>query len=309
MSDSRRLIIIGSGPAGLTAAIYASRANLKPLVIDGKQPGGQLMGTSLVENWPGEKSILGPALMQQIREHAQSFGAEFLYGTVTKTDFTKRPFTIWTDRNHELKADAVIIATGSTPKRLGVPGEDAYWGKGVTTCAVCDGAFYKDQKVVVVGGGDTAMEDASFLKKFTNDITVIQISDQLTASHVMQKRILDDPDITVIYNSAVVEFKGDGQRVSEIVIENKKTGAKSNMAVNGVFIAVGMKPNSQPFEGQIELNQWGYINATDQTKTSVEGIFVAGDAHDYRYRQAITSAGTGCMAALDAERWLAHQGE
>lgn len=309
MSDSRRLIIIGSGPAGLTAAIYASRANLKPLVIDGKQPGGQLMGTSLVENWPGEKSILGPALMQKIREHAQSFGAEFLYGTVTKTDFTKRPFTIWTDRNHELKADSVIIATGSTPKRLGVPGEDEYWGKGVTTCAVCDGAFYKDQKVVVVGGGDTAMEDASFLKKFTNDITVIQISEQLTASHVMQKRILEDPAITVIYSSAVVEFKGDGQRVTEIVIENKKTGAKSTMPVNGVFIAVGMKPNSQPFEGQIDLNQWGYINATDQTKTSVEGIFVAGDAHDYRYRQAITSAGTGCMAALDAERWLAHQGE
>lgn len=265
------------------------------------------MGTSLVENWPGEKSILGPALMQKIREHAQSFGAEFLYGTVTKTDFSKRPFTIWTDRNKELKADAVIIATGSTPKRLGVPGEDEYWGKGVTTCAVCDGAFYKDQKVVVVGGGDTAMEDASFLKKFTKDITVIQIGEQLTASHVMQKRVLDDPDIKVLYSSCVVEFKGDGQRVNEITIENKKTGAQSTMTVNGVFIAVGMKPNSQPFEGQIELNQWGYINATNQTKTSVEGIFVAGDAHDYRYRQAITSAGTGCMAALDAERWLAHQ--
>lgn len=307
MSDSRKLIIIGSGPAGLTAAIYASRANLKPLIIDGKQPGGQLMTTSIVENWPGEKSIMGPALMQKIREHAQAFGTEFLSESIVKTDFTKRPFTLWTDRDKELKADAIIIATGSTPKRLGVPGEDEYWGKGVTTCAVCDGAFYKDQKVVVVGGGDTAMEDASFLKKFTNDITIIQIEDKLTASHAMQQRVINDPDIKVIYNSSVTEFKGDGQRVSEIALKNKKTGETSSMSVNGVFIAIGMKPNTQPFKGQIDLDEWGYIPVTDQTKTSAEGIFVAGDAHDYRYRQAITSAGTGCMAALDAERWLAAQ--
>jgi thioredoxin reductase (NADPH) len=306
MSDSRKLIIIGSGPAGLTAAIYASRANLQPLIIDGGQPGGQLMGTSLVENWPGQKSILGPALMQQIRDHAKAFGTEFLSETVVKTDFSKRPFTIWTDRNKELKADAVIIATGSTPKRLGVPGENEYWGKGVTTCAVCDGAFYKDQKVVVVGGGDSAMEDASFLKKFTKDITVIQIEDKLTASYAMQKRVLDDPDIKVIYNSSVIEFKGNGQHVNEITIQDKKTNQKSTLNPQGVFIAIGLKPNSEPFKGQIELNQWGYINVFEQTKTSVDGVFVAGDAQDYRYRQAITSAGSGCMAALDAEKWLSH---
>lgn len=305
MSESRKLIIIGSGPAGLTAAIYAARANLHPLVIEGSNPGGQLMNTSLVENWPGEKSIMGPKLMMQMKDHAQSFNTEFLSESITKVDFSKQPFTIWTDRDKELQAESIIISTGASPNRLKVPGEDEYWGKGVTTCAVCDGAFYKDKKVVVVGGGDTAMEDASFLKKFTKDITIIQILDKLSASYAMQERVINDPDINIIYNSTVSEFKGDGQKVQEITIKDVKTNELTNMAIDGVFIAIGMTPNTAPFEGHIELDKWGYIKVNNHTKTSIEGIFAAGDAEDYRYRQAITAAGAGCMAALDAERYLA----
>ena len=309
MTTPKKLIIIGSGPAGLTAAIYAARANLQPLIIEGANPGGQLMNTSLVENWPGEKSIMGPALMQKIREHAQSFGTEFLTESVSRVDFTKKPFTLWTNRGTELKAHAVIIATGATPKRLGVPGENEYWGKGVTTCAVCDGAFYKDKKTVVVGGGDTAMEDASFLKKFTKDITIIQIGEKLSASHAMQQRVINDPDIKIIYNSSVSTFKGDGKHVQQLTITNKKTGQTTQMPVDGAFIAIGMDPNTAPFKGQIDLDAWGYIKVHKETKTSVEGIFVAGDAHDFRYRQAITAAGSGCMASLDAERWLSEHGK
>ncbi len=303
--ETRQLIIIGSGPAGLTAAIYAARANLKPLVIEGTQPGGQLMGTSIVENWPGTKSILGPKLMMEMKEHAKTFGTEFLSESVISVDFKKKPFTVTTDRNKTIQAEAVIIATGSRPNRLEVKGENEYWGKGVTTCAVCDGAFYKDKKVVVIGGGDTAMEDASFLKKFTKNITVIQILDTLSASHAMQQRILKDPDITVLYNSTVTAFEGDGQQVKEITITNQKTGVTSKMAIDGVFIAIGMSPSTKPFVGHIELTKWGYLKVTENTKTSVEGVFGAGDAEDYRYKQAITAAGSGCMAALDAERYLA----
>ncbi len=303
-NNTHRLIIIGSGPAGLTAGIYAARANLSPLIIEGAKPGGQLLGTSYVENWPGEKSILGPELMMKMRDHAKHFGATFLSEEVVKTDFSKRPFTLWTDRNKELKADSIIIATGAVPNRLGCPGEDLYWGKGVTTCAVCDGAFYKDQKVLVVGGGDTAMEDASFLKKFTKDITVVQILDQLSASHAMKQRILDDPDITVLYNSTVTEIKGDGNRVTGATILNKKTGKTTELKLDGIFIAIGLSPSTKAFEGQLELEKFGYLKVFDHTKTSIPGVFAAGDVFDYRYKQAITAAGSGCMAALDAERYL-----
>ena len=299
------LIIIGSGPAGLTAAIYAARSNLHPLVIEGSQPGGQLMGTSLVENWPGIKSIMGPKLMMDMKEHAQGFDTKFLAESITSVDFSKKPFTLWTDRKKKLEAQSIIIATGASPNRLGAPGEDEYWGKGVTTCAVCDAAFYKDKKVVVIGGGDTAMEDASFLKKFTNDITIIQILDKLTASHAMQQRVINDPTITIIYNSTVSQFGGDGKKVNTITIDNTKTNEKRDMKVDGVFMAIGLTPNTTAFKGHIALDQWGYINVSDHTKTSVEGVFAAGDAEDFRYRQAVTAAGSGCMAALDVERYLA----
>ncbi len=304
MTTPKKLIIVGSGPAGLTAAIYAARANLQPIIIEGTNPGGQLMYTSLVENWPGEKSIMGPALMMKMREQAQSLGTTFISETVSQVDFKNKPFTIITDRNTMLQAHAVIIATGANPKRLNIPGEAEYWGKGVTTCAVCDGAFYKDKKVVVVGGGDTAMEDASFLRKFTDDITIIQITDKLSASFAMQQRVIKDPDISIIYNSAVTAFKGNGSHVQSLVITNKLTGKTSELMADGVFTAIGLSPNTQAFKGHIDLDEWGYIKARNETKTSVDGVFVAGDAHDFRYRQAITAAGSGCMASLDAEHYL-----
>lgn len=299
-----KLIIIGSGPAGLTAGIYASRANLHPLIIEGKAPGGQLMGTSYVENWPGQKSILGPQLMMQMRDHAQHFGTRFLSEEITKVDFTQSPFTLWTTKNKELKAHCVIIATGAIPNRLNVPGESEYWGKGVTTCAVCDGAFYPDKKIIIIGGGDTAMEDASFMTKFTDKITIIQIEDKLTACAAMQKRVLENPKINIIYSSTVTEFKGNGSHVTHAVVSNKKTGEQQTIEADGAFLAIGLRPNTVPFKGQIELNGWGYIQVTNHTQTSIPGIFAAGDVEDYRYRQAITSAGSGCMAALDAERYL-----
>lgn len=301
---TEKLIIIGSGPAGLTAGIYASRANLNPLIIEGKNPGGQLMGTSHVENWPGHKSILGPNLMMNIKDHAKHFGCRFMAHEIVKVDFSQRPFTLWTNRDKELKAHAVIIATGASPNRLHVPGEAEYWGKGVTTCAVCDGAFYPDKNVLIVGGGDTAMEDASFMTKFTKKITIVQIEDRLTASHAMQKRVLEDPDIKIIYNSTVTEFKGNGSHVTSVNVINKKTGQTEEMAFDGVFLAIGLKPNTQAFKGHIDLNQWGFVTVTNHTNTSVPGVFACGDVEDYRYRQAITSAGSGCMAALDAEKFL-----
>jgi len=302
------LIIIGSGPAGLTAAIYASRAMLNPLVLEGNNPGGQLMGTTYVENYPSHPSILGPALMSAMRQQAQQFGTQFLAQSVTKVDFSKKPFTLWTDTQQELKADCVIVATGASPLKLGCPGEDAYWGKGVTVCAVCDGFFYQNKKVLVIGGGDTAMEDASFLKKFTSDITIIQIMDSLTASEPLKKRILNDPDITVLYNSTVTHMQGDGSRVTSVTIKNTKTGATSTLSADGIFIAIGQKPNTAPFVGQLALNNYGYLAVENHTRTSVEGVFAAGDVFDYRYRQAITAAGSGCMAALDAERYLKERG-
>lgn len=299
-----KLIILGSGPAGLTAAIYAARANLEPMIIDGDEPGGQLVKTTYVENWPGEKSILGPKLMTNMREHAKHFGTEFVTGSVTKVDFSKKPFTITVDDKTTLQGHAIIIATGATPKRLGVPGEDKHWGKGVTTCAICDGAFYRDKKVVIVGGGDTAMEDASFLKKYTNKITIVHILDKFTASHAMQQRVINDPDIKVLYDSTVTEIHGDGQHVNGVTITNQKDGKTSKLEVDGVFIAIGLNPNSAPFKDCITCNKGGFIEIRDQTHTNIEGVFVAGDVHDYRYRQAVTAAGAGCMAALDVERYL-----
>lgn len=306
-NDTRKLVIIGSGPASLTAAIYAARAHLDPLVIEGSNPGGQLMGTSAIENWPGTMHIMGPQLMMNIKEHAQHFGTEFVSETVTNIDTSARPFTITTDKNRVLKSHSIIIATGATAKRLHIPGEDTYWGKGVSTCAICDGLFFKNKKVVVVGGGDTAMENASFMTKFTDDITVIHILDKLTASATMQKRILDNPNIKIIYNSTVTAIDGNGNVVTSITIANQKTKEKSKLEVDGLFIAIGYAPNTNIFKNKIDTNAWGYIDLKKETHTSVEGIFAAGDVADSRYRQAITAAGSGCMAALDAEHWLRSQ--
>ena len=301
------LVIIGSGPAGLTAGLYSSRADLKPIIIDGNKPGGQLMGTSYVENWPGNQSILGPTLIMNMRDHAKHFGCRFLAKTVKNINTSKKPFTITTNDDQTIKAHAVIIATGASPRRLGCPGEDEYWGKGITTCAVCDGAFYKDKKVIVIGGGDSAMEDASFLHKFTKDITVIHIKDTLSASTAMQKRVLNNPDIKVLYNSTVTGFTGDGQKVQAAEITSQETGEKQTLEIDGAFVAIGLIPNTGFLKGKIDLSAHGYVvikGGKTHSQTSAEGIFAAGDVSDPFYKQAITSSGTGCMAAIDAERYL-----
>jgi len=308
-NKTENLVIIGSGPAGLTAGIYSSRADLKPLIIDGEKPGGQLMGTTTVENWPGEKSILGPVLMQNIRQQAKKLGCRFLPEIVTDIDTSKKPFTITTNKKTTIKAYAIILASGASHRKVGCPGEDEYWGKGVTTCAVCDAAFYRNKKVVILGGGDTAMEEASFLHKFTKDITVIHIEDKLTASVPLQKRVLGNPDIKIIYNSTITAFKGNGDHLQEVEVTNQKTDEKQVLKADGAFIAIGFRPNTDFVKGKIDLYDNGYVmikGGKDHSRTSVEGIFAAGDIADPFYRQAITSSGAGCMAALDAERYLSN---
>lgn len=307
MNKPHDLIIIGSGPAGLTAGIYAARANLHPYIIEGSKPGGQLMGTSWVENWPGEKRILGPDLIKKLHEQAQAQGCSFVSQTVTAVDFSKHPFEIMTKRQ-TLLANAVIIATGASPKYLQIPGEQEYWGKGVTTCAVCDGAFYPNKRVLIVGGGDTAMEDASYMTKFTDKISIVHILDKLTASPAMQERVINNPKIKIIYNSTLAEIKGDGNHVTQAVIVNQQTKEQKTVETEAVFVAIGLNPNTQIFKGQLELNHAGFIQLAQHTQTSVPGIFAAGDVVDYRYRQAITSAGTGCMAALDTQKYLEEHG-
>lgn len=303
-NDIHNIIIIGSGPAGLTAGIYAARAFLKPVVIEGPSPGGQLMGTTAVENWPGEKSIMGPKLMMNMKEHAQQFGTAFLSETITSVNFSKTPFTVTTNKNIDLKGHSIIIAAGASPNKLGCPGEEEHWGKGVTTCAVCDGAFYPDKKVIIVGGGDTAMEDASFMTKYTKDITIVHILDKLTASPAMQKRVLNNPTIKIIYSNTVTAIKGNGTSISEIEITNQKTKEKQILPADVVFLAIGQKPNTAIFKDQLKMDEQGYLELKEKTKSSVEGVFIAGDIADYRYKQAIVSAGSGCMAALDAQRYL-----
>jgi thioredoxin reductase (NADPH) len=298
------LIIIGSGPAGLTAAIYASRSNIAPIIIEGNTPGGQLMGTTLVENWPGEKSILGPKLMQNMREHALHFNTIFIADEIASVNTQSRPFTLTFTSGKTMQAHCIIVATGATPKRLGCPGENEYWGKGVTTCAVCDGAFYPDKQVMVVGGGDTAMEDASFLRKFTDKITIVQIEDSLSATHAMQQRVVNDPHIRIIYTTAIQKIEGDGTRVTGVTLLDKKTSQISHMPIDALFVAIGLNPNTAFLKGNLECTPAGYIKLSGTTGTSVPGIFAAGDVADSHYRQAVTSAGSGCMAALDAERYL-----
>ena len=304
MATLEKLVILGSGPAGLTAAVYAARAGLEPLIIEGKNPGGQLMSTTCVENWPGVNSILGPTLMADMRKHALHFGARILTDVVIEADVTHKPIMLKTQKNLTITTLALIIATGATPKRLGCPGEDAYWGKGVTTCAVCDGAFYKDRPVIIVGGGDSAMETALFMTNFTQHITIIHILKQLTASKAMQDKIVTHPAITIIYNSTVQEIQGNHNHVTGILLTNNNTNQQEYLATDAVFITIGLTPNTHIFKDHLDLTSYGYIKKDQNTNTSVPGVFVAGDVADDRYRQAITSAGTGCMAALDAERYL-----
>jgi thioredoxin reductase (NADPH) len=301
-SNHHKLIIIGSGPAGLTAALYAARADLKPLVLAGLTYGGQLMLTSDVENFPGfPKGIMGPELMQLFITQAERFGAKMVYEDVLSVALEQKPFKVKTGER-EYTADSIIVATGASTLWLGLPSEEKFRGKGVSSCATCDGFFFKDQEIIVVGGGDSAMEEASYLTKFARKVTIIHRRDSFRASKIMQDRVLSNPKISVIYNTAVEEFLGT-DRLESVKLKNSD-GSISEMKVGGAFIAIGHKPNTEIFKDQLKLDAKGYIIPQDNTKTSVSGVFVAGDVRDHRYRQAVTAAGMGCMAALDAEKYL-----
>jgi thioredoxin reductase (NADPH) len=302
------VIIIGSGPAGLTAAIYAARANLNPLMIEGYEAGGQLMTTTDVENYPGfDKGIQGPEMMPLFRKQAERFGTRFLTMDVTKVDFSSRPFKMWVG-TELYRSHAVIISTGATAKYLGLENERRLLGRGVSACATCDGAFFKNQRVAVVGGGDTAMEEANFLTRFASKVFLIHRREEFRASKIMAERAMKNPKIELILNTEVIDILGE-KGVSSARLRNTKTGAESTLDVEGVFIAIGHKPNTDLFKDNLEMNEVGYlITRPKSTYTSIEGVFAAGDVQDHVYRQAVTAAGTGCMAAIDAERWLEHQG-
>ena len=300
----RNVIIIGSGPAGLTAALYTARANLNPLVIEGLEAGGQLTLTTTVENWPGFRDgIMGPALMAEMRAQAERFGAELIAGDVTTVKTRERPFTIQTS-GARYAAQALIIATGASARLLGLPSERALMGHGVSTCATCDGYFFRGQPIAVVGGGDTAMEEALFLTKFASHVTVVHRRDALRASKVMQDKAFANAKISFEWSSAVQEVKDTGKgEVTSIVLRHNETGETKELAVNGLFVAIGHNPNTGLFAGQLEMDANGYI-VSQGTRTNVPGVFACGDVQDHVYRQAITAAGTGCMAAMDAEKYL-----
>ena len=303
------VVILGTGPAGLTAAIYAARANLAPLCVEGIQPGGQLTITTEVENYPGFPSgIQGPELMVDFRKQAERFGTRFKQGDVQKVDLTKRPFTLTLADGTEIKSKTLIIATGASAKLLGLPQEMKLMGKGVSACATCDGFFFRNQDNAVVGGGDTAMEEANFLTRFAKTVTLIHRRDTFRASKVMQDRVLKNPKVKVMYDTGVEEIMGE-QEVLGIKIKNLKTGAISDLPVTGFFVAIGHQPNSSLFKGQLDMSETGYLKIqAGSTKTQIPGVFAAGDIADHYYRQAVTAAGTGCMAALDAERYLDAEG-
>ena len=301
------IIIIGSGPAGDTAALYAARANLKPLVIEGIEPGGQLMITTDVENYPGfPKGIQGPELMEEFKSQAERFGAEYIFGEVSSVDFNNRPFTITVDEETTYKSNSVIIATGATAKLLGLESESNLMGRGVSACATCDGFFFQDQEVAVVGGGDTAMEEALFLTRYATSVKIIHRRDELRASKIMQERAVSNPKIEFIWNTEVIDIlANENGEVAKLKLHNLSTSDESELDINGLFIAIGHQPNTQIFDGIIDRNENGYILTNNGTKTNIEGVFACGDAQDWIYRQAVTAAGTGCMAAIDAERYLA----
>lgn len=301
-----QLIILGSGPAGLTAAIYAARAKLKPLVIAGREAGGQLMLTTEVENFPGfPDGIQGPELMDRMRQQAQRFGAEFVDEDAVGVDFHSRPFKVFTEGG-SFEAQAVIVATGASAKWLGLPSETRLRGHGVSSCATCDGYFFQGQKVVVVGGGDTAMEEATFLTRFASEVVVVHRRERLRASKVLQERAFANPKIRFVWDTVVDDVLGD-RTVEGVRLRHLPTGRVYDEPCQGLFVAIGHAPNTAFLQGQLELDARGYIRVHDETRTSVEGVFCAGDVHDHRYRQAITAAAAGCKAAMDAERWLEEQ--
>jgi len=306
----KEVVILGSGPAGLTAAIYAARANLKPLVVEGPEPGGQLMITTDVENYPGfANGIMGPILMDEFRGQAKRFGTEFLVGWVSKAELSQRPFTLETE-DHIIKAETLIIATGASAKWLGIPGEaptpHGLGGHGVSACATCDGFFFKDKPLVVVGGGDTAMEEATFLTKFATGVTVVHRRAALRASKIMQDKAFKNEKINFIWDTGVEEILGSRESgVTGVRLRDLKTGEGRVFPTEGVFIAIGHQPNTDLFKGQLDMDEVGYIKTRDRsTATNIPGVFACGDAQDSVYRQAVTAAGTGCMAAMDAERFL-----
>lgn len=302
------VVVIGSGPAGYTAAIYAARANLRTLVIQGEQLGGQLMITSEVENYPGfEEGILGPELMDKFEKQARRFGAEMVPQDVTRVDFSQRPFKLWT-YNKEYAGRAVIVATGASAKWLGLPNEQRLQGRGVSGCATCDGFFFREKEIAVVGGGDTAMEEALFLTRYASRVHLIHRRDSFRASKIMIQRVMNHPKITIHFNRAVEDVIGENI-VEGAVLRDTVTGATETLPLQGVFIAIGHQPNTSLFQGILEMDAVGYLKPIERTMTSIPGVFVAGDVDDSRYRQAVTAAGEGCRAAIDAERWLEEQGE
>jgi thioredoxin reductase (NADPH) len=302
------IIIIGSGPAGYTAAIYAARANLSVLMLQGYQVGGQLMLTSDVENYPGfEEGILGPPMMEKFEAQARRFGTEVIPEDVISIDFTKRPFKVTTDSG-EYQARAIIISTGASAKWLGLPSEQRLQGRGVSACATCDGFFFKKKDVAVIGGGDTAMEEATFLTRYANHVTVIHRRDKFRASKIMQDRAFKNPKISVIWDTEITEVLGENE-VTGLRLHNVKTDEESILPVQGFFLAIGHRPNTDLFKGILDMDKVGYIVPVEHTMTNIPGVFAAGDVTDHRYRQAVTAAGDGCRAAIDAERWLEGLGE
>ncbi|MGH8103852.1 MAG: thioredoxin-disulfide reductase [bacterium] len=310
MTDIRKVIIIGSGPAGYTAGLYAGRANLSPLLFQGEEPGGQLTTTTLVENYPGfVDGVQGPELMNIMREQAEKFGCQVETKVITKVDFSERPFRVWSDEE-EYHGITVIIATGASAKLIGLESEKKLMGHGVSTCAVCDGFFFRGKEVAVVGGGDTAMEDSTYLTKFANKVNVIHRRDSLRASKIMQERAFRNEKIQFIWNSVIDEIRDPAAgKVTGVRLKNVKTGEVREMQLEGVFVAIGHEPNTKIFRGQVDMDDHGYIKIHNGSKTSVPGVFAAGDVHDPTYRQAVNAAGAGCIAALDAEHFLAAHAE
>ena len=305
MAD-RKVVIIGSGPAGLTAALYTARANLKPLLIEGVEAGGQLMLTTMVENWPGFRDgIMGPDLMAEMRSQAERFGTEILQGNVNRVDLKDRPFSVALGDGTRITSDSLIIATGASARWLEIGSDRKLSGHGVSTCATCDGYFFRGKPIAVIGGGDSAMEEAIYLTRFATKVTVVHRRDSLRASKIMQDKAFANPKIEFIWDSDIAEIRDVGRgEVTSIVVRNLKTGKHTELPLHGVFIAIGHTPNTELFRGQIELDETGYIKTHHGSRTSVPGVFAAGDVQDHIYRQAVTAAGSGCMAAIDAERYI-----